>query len=200
MSQTIGFFPLLNKVQKHISEKYSASLSQKDKYGQLKSYIDQYLHEKEYEVEGLNFKELSDKLYSEMAEYSLLTKYLDRKDIEEININGWDDIAITYTDGRIEKLNEHFYSPQHSVDIVKRLLHHSGMLIDNMIPIAQGHLPNNTRIAALKTPVVDDDRGISVSIRLLHPARVTKEEIVKENGGLWCAEAESYLLEHAPRL
>lgn len=81
MSQTIGFFPLLNKVQKHISEKYSASLSEKDKYGQLKSYIDQYLHEKEYEVEGLNFKELSDKLYSEMAEYSILTKYLNRKDI-----------------------------------------------------------------------------------------------------------------------
>ena len=182
MSQTIGFFPLLNKVQKHISEKYSASLSEKDKYGQLKSYIDQYLHEKEYEVEGLNFKELSDKLYSEMAEYSILTKYLNRKDIEEININGWDDIAITYTDGHIEKTKEHFYSPQHSVDIVKRLLHHSGMLIDNMIPIAQGHLPNNTRIAALKTPIVDDDRGISVSIRLLHPARVTKEEIVKENG------------------
>ena len=172
MSQTIGFFPLLNKVQKHISEKYSASLSEKDKYGQLKSYIDQYLHEKEYEVEGLNFKELSDKLYSEMAEYSILTKYLNRKDIEEININGWDDIAITYTDGHIEKTSEHFCSPQHSVDIVKRLLHHSGMLIDNMIPIAQGHLPNNTRIAALKTPIVDDDRGISVSIRLLHPARV----------------------------
>ena len=108
MSQTIGFFPLLNKVQKHISEKYSASLSEKDKYGQLKSYIDQYLHEKEYEVEGLNFKELSDKLYSEMAEYSILTKYLNRKDIEEININGWDDIAITYTDGHIEKTKEHF--------------------------------------------------------------------------------------------
>ena len=34
----------------------------------------------------------------------------------------------------------------------------------------------------MKTPIVDDDRGISVSIRLLHPARVTKEEIVKENG------------------
>ena len=25
-------------------------------------------------------------------------------------------------------------------------------------------------------------------------------EIVKQNGGLWCAEAETYLLEHAPRL
>lgn len=45
---------------------------------------------------------------------------------------------------------EHFYSPSHAVDIVKRLLHHSGMIIDNSTPMSQGHLPNNTRITALK--------------------------------------------------
>lgn len=55
-----------------------------------------------------------------MAEYSVLTKYLGRDEIEEVNVNGWDDIAITYTDGHIEKAPEHFYNPQHAVDIVKR--------------------------------------------------------------------------------
>jgi len=117
-------------------------------------------------------------LYGEMAEYSVLTQYLGRDDIEEINVNGWDDIAITYVDGHIEKSAEHFYSPQHAIDIVKRLLHHSGMIIDNATPMSQGHLPGNTRITALKEPIVDDDRGISVSIRLLHPSRVTRKEIV----------------------
>ena len=76
------------------------------------------------------------------------------------------------------KIPEHFYSPQHATDIVKRLLHHSGMIIDNATPMAQGHLPGNTRITALKEPIVDADRGISVSIRLLHPSRVTREQIV----------------------
>ena len=42
MSQIIGFFPLLNNVQKYISENYAASLSDKDKYGQLRTYIDKY--------------------------------------------------------------------------------------------------------------------------------------------------------------
>ena len=93
--------------------------------------------------------------------------------------NGWDDIAVTYTDGHIEKAVEHFYSPQHAIDIVKRLLHHSGMIIDNATPISQGHLPGNTRITALKEPIVDEDRGISVSIRLLHPSRVNREQLVK---------------------
>lgn len=88
------------------------------------------------------------------------------------------DVAITYTDGSIKKVDEHFYSPQHAVDIVKRLLHHSGMIIDNATPMSQGHLPGNTRITALKAPLVDSDRGISVSIRLLHPSKVTREQII----------------------
>lgn len=114
-----------------------------------------------------------------MAEYSILTKYLGRDNIEEININAWNDIAITYTSGRTVKAKEHFYSPPHAVDIVKRLLHHSGMIIDNSTPMSQGHLPNNTRITALKEPIVDDDVGVSVSIRLLHPSRVNKKEIIQ---------------------
>ena len=67
---------------------------------------------------------------------------------------------------------------KHCGDIVKRLLHHSGMIIDNATPIAQGHLPGNTRITAIKTPIVDEDVGIAVSIRLLHPQRVDRSHII----------------------
>ena len=179
MPREISFVPLLHKVQQYISEHYAASLSDSSKYGQLRSYIDKYLYDNGYTVEGMSFRELSEKLYSEMAEYSVLTQYLGRDEIEEININGWDDIAVTYTDGHIEKAAEHFYNPQHAIDIVKRLLHHSGMIIDNATPMSQGHLPGNTRITALKEPIVDEDRGISVSIRLLHPSRVNREQLVK---------------------
>jgi len=175
----IEFTVLLHMVQEYISQNYAAALSDKDKVGQLQTYIDKYLRDTGYTVDDYSFSELSRKLYSEMAEYSILTQYLGREDIEEININGWDDLAITYTDGHIEKAKEHFYSPQHAVDIVKRLLHHSGMIIDNATPMSQGHLPGNTRITALKEPLVDDDRGISVSIRLLHPSRVNLDAIVE---------------------
>ena len=170
---------LLNNTQEYISQNYAASLSESSKLIQLRSYIDKYLHDTCYSVEGYTTSELADRLYCEMAEYSVLTKYLGKENIEEINVNGWDDIAITYTDGHIEKAEEHFFSPQHAVDIVKRLLHHSGMIIDNATPMSQGHLPGNTRITALKDPLVDDDRGISVSIRLLHPSRVNRTQLVK---------------------
>ena len=179
MAKTVNFVSLLQMVQEYISQNYAAALSDKKKLGQLRSYIDKYLNDTGYVVDGFTTEELSKRLYSEMAEYSILTPYLGKDTIEEININGWDDICITYCTGKMQKLKEHFFSPQHAVDIVKRLLHHSGMIIDNATPTAQGHLPGNTRITALKEPIVDEDRGVSVSIRLLHPSRVTRENLVE---------------------
>ena len=179
MARNVSFVSLLQMVQEYISQNYAAALSDKKKLGQLRSYIDKYLNDTGYVVEGFTSEELSKRLYSEMAEYSILTPYLGKDTIEEININGWDDICITYCTGKMQKLKEHFFSPQHAVDIVKRLLHHSGMIIDNATPMAQGHLPNNTRITALKEPVVDEDRGVAVSIRLLHPARVNLRNLIE---------------------
>ena len=179
MNGQIDFVTLLSMVQEHISSKYAATLTDTTKLSQLKSYIEKYLRDTAYSVEGMTDEKLCDKIYSEMAEYSILTPFLGRDNVEEININAWNDVAITYTNGKIEKVKEHFYSPTHATDIVKRLLHHSGMIIDNASPMSQGHLPNNTRITALKAPVVDDEIGVSVSIRLLHPSRVNKTQIIK---------------------
>lgn len=178
MAKEVSFVSLLQMIQEYISQNYAAALSDKKKLGQLRSYIDKYLNDTGYVVEGFTSEQLSKKLYSEMAEYSIITPYLGKDSIEEINVNGWDDVCVTYNSGYMLKIPEHFYSPQHAIDIVKRLLHHSGMIIDNATPMAQGHLPGNTRITALKEPIVDADRGISVSIRLLHPSRVTREQIV----------------------
>ena len=179
MNRQIDFVTLLSMVQEHISSKYAATLTDTTKLSQLKSYIEKYLRDTAYSVEGMMDEKLCDKIYSEMAEYSILTPFLGRDNVEEININAWNDVAITYTNGKIEKVKEHFYSPTHATDIVKRLLHHSGMIIDNASPMSQGHLPNNTRITALKAPVVDDEIGVSVSIRLLHPSRVNRTQIIK---------------------
>lgn len=178
MARQIEFWTLLKLTQEFISQHYAAALTDKTKLSQLKAYIDKFLRDNDYKVENLTTKELIDKLYCEMAEYSVLTPYLGSPDLEEINVNAWDDIALTMLDGSIVKSKEHFHSPQHAVDIIKRLLHHSGMIIDNATPMSQGHLPGNTRITALKDPLVDEECGASVSIRLLHPQRVTLDRLV----------------------
>ena len=163
---TKQFSEVLDEVQSYISSKYSALVvdginnvgtGNDEIKRQVKRYIGKYLLDYRLSVEGLTQEELIDKLYTEMAEFSFLTKYIFGTGIEEININSWDDVVLTYSDGRMEKLEEHFRDAQHAVDIVKRLLHHSGMIVDNATPIAQGHLPNNTRITTLISPVVDKE-------------------------------------------
>lgn len=182
----IDFWTLLRLTQEFISAHYAVVLTDQDKLPQLKSYIEQYLRDNAYFTDGTPLKELTDKIYREMAEYSVLTPYLGSDGLEEINVNAWNDIALTYLDGTIVKAPEHFHSPQHAIDIVKRLLHHSGMIVDNATPVAQGHLPHNTRITVLKNPIVDPDVGMSVSIRLLHPASIVREKLIE----LDCATPE----------
>lgn len=187
----IELYDLLGKTQEYIAKYYATALTDEQKHDQLKAYIEKYILDGGFLVHGFTEEELIDRLYAEMVEYSILTPFLVSSDIDEININAWDDITLTYSDGRMEKLEEHFRSPQHAVDIVKRLLHHSGMIIDNATPIAQGHLPGNTRITAIKSPVVDEEAGISVSIRLLHPQRVDRKHIIE--GGMATEEMIAFL-------
>ena len=72
---------------------------------------------------------------------------------------------VQYSNGRNEKLEEHFDSPEHAINVIRRMLHVSGMVLDNASPAVLGHLSKNIRIAVLKTPLVDEDVGI---LSLIH--------------------------------
>ena len=172
-------YPLLQLAQGYLSAHYAQALVDRSKGAELRAYIAKYLYDTGYTVAGYTRETLTDRLFSEMAEYSVLTPWLKNPDIEEINVNGWDDIALTHLDGRIEKLTEHFFSPGHAVDVIKKLLHHSGMIIDSARPMSQGHLPGNTRITVLMDPIVDGERKIAASIRMLHPQRVDRESLLR---------------------
>lgn len=178
--ERITFPELLEKAQAFVSEKYSKSLSEKTKNNQVKDYVQQFIRMNRFSVAGYSPDRLVEALLREMVEYSILTPYLNRDDVEEININSWNDVAVTYTDGSIHKI-EHFFTPQHAIDVVRRLLQESNMIIDDAKPVAQGNLPGNTRITALKTPIVDDEKGVSASIRLLHPTKVDRTGLLRND-------------------
>lgn len=87
----LPFPALLDEIQEYMSINYRELMSSLDsKNGaQFRSYIQQYLTEKEYGVEGYDNDRLLDKLYDEMAGFSFLSQYIDmRVDVvEEVNIN-----------------------------------------------------------------------------------------------------------------
>ncbi|MGV8154958.1 MAG: ATPase, T2SS/T4P/T4SS family [Alkaliphilus sp.] len=177
------FTDILLEVQEHISGKYAMLISDdtKEQKQQIKSYISKYLMDYSLSAEDLTFDELVETLYLEMAEYSFLTKYLFREDIEEININSWKDIKITYANGEVLPIKESFTSPKHATDVIRRLLHKSGMILDSAVPIVVGHLSEKIRITVLGLGVIDKDVGVSVSIRIVNPKKLKKEDFIKNN-------------------
>ena len=110
----IELYDLLSKTQEYIAKYYAAVLTDEHKRDQLKSYIEKFILDGGYLVHGFTEEQLIDRLYSEMVEYSILTPFLGASDLDEININAWDDITLTYSDGsinsRLERLFEQIAS------------------------------------------------------------------------------------------
>jgi len=174
-------FPeVLKEVQEHISRHYSAELKDDPDESRelIKSYIHKYLVNHELGVAGTERDELCDLLYGEMTGFSFLSNYLYRNDVEEININQWKDVKITYSSGEILPSEEHFSSPQHAIDVIRRMLHRSGMIFDSAQTIVVGHLSNKIRITVMGDGVIDKDKGLSASIRIVNPQKLTKEQFV----------------------
>lgn len=188
------FQTVLKDVQEYISSKYSMLILDENNdeiKQQIKRYISKYVMDYRIQVKGMGDRELIDALYTEMAEFSFLTKYIFGVGVEEININSWRDIEVQHANGICEKLKEHFESPEHAVNVVRRMLHVSGMVLDNASPAVLGHLSKNIRIAVLKTPLVDEDVGVAASIRIVNPQSLTKEDFIK--GGTATEEELDFL-------
>lgn len=116
----------------------------------MKRYIGKYVMDERIAVKGLEGQALIDALYTEMAEYGFLTKYIFGKGIEEIDINSWQDIEVQYSDGRNVKLAKSFDSTEHAINVIRRMLHVSGMVLDNANPAVLGHLSRTSVLLYLK--------------------------------------------------
>ena len=193
---TRDFSSVLQEVQEYSSGKYSTLIMEEggeDAREQIKRYITKYVQDYRIAVKGMSGQELVDTIYTEMAEFSFLTRYVFGAGIEEIDINSWKDIEIQYAGGETKKLEERFESPQHAINVVRRMLHTSGMVLDNASPAVLGHLSKNIRIAAMKTPLVDEDIGVAASIRIVNPQSMQASDFVK--GGTATGEMLDFLTE-----
>lgn len=175
-----GFADVLHEVQEYISGKYATLISRNphEQKQQITAYITKYLTDYGLGVEGMGFDALVERIYSEMAEFSFLTEYLFSNNVEEININAWNDIKVNYADGRIVPAREKFNSPSHAVDVVRRILHKSGMILDHSQPVIRGHLSNKIRITVFGNPVTDHDKGVAASIRIINPQKLARDDFI----------------------
>lgn len=190
------FSSVLREVQGYLSKEYSGLVTaggSDEVKAQIRRFAGKYIQDHRICVAGMGTEELIDAIYSEMAEFGFLTKYVYGEGIEEIDINAWDDVEVQFSGGETRKLEEHFESPEHAVNVVRRMLHVSGMVLDDASPSVLGHLAKNIRIAVLKTPVVDEDVGVAASIRIVNPQNMKKEDFI--DGGTATEEMLDFLAE-----
>lgn len=182
-SKPVDYATFLKLTQEYISKNYASVLSEDDKADELMSYIEHFYQNSEYVVPGINVADLGRKLYTDMAEYSVLTELLNgsRKDIEEINLNSFEDITIHTEKGTVEKTGLRFLNSSNALDVVKRMLHKSGMILDMSKPMVRGYLNKNIRITTIAPPLVDHDIGVAASIRIVNPKKLSLEDFIKSN-------------------
>lgn len=177
----------LNMIQKKTTEKYAKLMEKLDESpeeikNQIISYIEKMIKDEKIQVPEYQYEEeeLAKRIYQEMTGYSILDDYLIDKNIEEINILSWKDIKINYDDGRIERAKHHFFSAEHSIDILVRLLSRNGMTLNKTKPIQVGYLntQTNIRITAIGEGIIDDNLGVCASIRIINPKGMTKEDFI----------------------
>lgn len=178
---------VLEDVQRYFSENHASTIAEAGDGDTgraatvLKELMEQYLVKRKYTIEGLTTRDLCEKLYEDMAGYSFLKKWIYRPGVEEVNINAYNDIEVIMNSGRSIKIPDKFSSPQHAIDVVRRMLNACGMVIDDTMPSVLGFLDKNIRISVDKTPIVDPEVGVNASIRIVNQQTVS-EEILLESG------------------
>jgi len=181
-SDTITYEQILEDVQRYFTENHAAKLAGNDNQGKadevLKALITQYLVKRKYSVDDLSTNDLCAKLYEDMAGYSFLKKWIYMPGTEEVNINAYNDIEVIMSSGRSIKIPDKFSSPQHAIDVTRRMLSACGMVIDDTMPSIIGFLDKNIRISVDKCPIVDTDVGLNASIRIVNQQTVTKEKLL----------------------
>lgn len=184
-SETLTYEQVLEDVQRYFSENHASTIANAGEgdtqraVDVLKELMVQYLVKRKYAIEGLSTEELCEKLYEDMAGYSFLKKWIYKAGVEEVNINAYNDIEVIESSGRSIKIPDKFSSPQHAIDVVRRMLNTCGMVIDDTMPSVIGFLDKNIRISVDKTPIVDPDVGINASIRIVNQQTVSEEKLLE---------------------
>ena len=141
-NQDLTYDQVLEDVQRYFAENHASTIAEAGEGNAerattlLKELMVQYIVKRKYAIEGLTTEELCEKLYEDMAGYSFLKKWIYKPGIEEVNINAYNDIEVIEAGGRSIKIPDKFSSPQHAIDVVRRMLNACGMVIDDTMPNA----------------------------------------------------------------
>lgn len=118
---------------------------------------------------------LKTELFNSIRKYDVLQELIDRDEISEIMINGWQAIFLE-EHGRIKKWDKHFESKEKLEDIIQQMVSRSNRIVNESNPIVDARLEDGSRVHVVLSPISID--GPAVTIRKFPLESITMQELV----------------------
>lgn len=179
---SISYAGLLRQVQEYIALTYSDELAETpvDESTRQVKRIFRYLKNRDIRLpDEMQLTEIAASIYADMAGNSFIDKYLRIPEFQELNINAWNSAYVIIKD-RKKQISDTFLSPEHAVDVVKRIVNNAGGLLDQSSPRVVSNLSADTRIAASIYPIVPKESGVSASIRRVNKIKASDQKLSME--------------------
>ncbi len=120
-----------------------------------------------------------DQLVSEIVDQALgygpIERYLDDESVSEIMVNGLDGIYVERR-GRIELTDSNFFSDQHILRVIDRIVAPIGRRVDEASPMVDARLPDGSRVNAVIAPLAID--GPQLTIRKFAQHELQLDDLV----------------------
>lgn len=144
---------------------------------ELESTLDQVLKEHRHELPiNIPFDLFRQALKDELIGFGPITPMLRSPRISEIMINGPNCIFVE-SQGKLFDSGVRFYSEQHLLSIIQRIVEPLGRHIDDASPMVDARLPDGSRVNAVIPPLAL--RGASVTIRKFADKKLTTKDLIK---------------------
>lgn len=142
----------------------------------LKSFIKIIVHE-----EFPQYKEAKDieSIYQNIFGFSFINSYIEDPSFEEMNGNAWNDIEVVTSHGWY-KIPEHFNSPDHAQNIIKKMMSIGNAILNEADPTLDSFIGTGLRLTATISPIVDENVGVTFSLRKLAGREISEEELVEK--------------------
>ncbi|MEA4894083.1 MAG: ATPase, T2SS/T4P/T4SS family [Oscillospiraceae bacterium] len=171
---------VLRRVQSNIASSLQQNIEEISE-AELKEIIGKYItsHGVKCDLTS-SVAELTNYIYHDMAGLSFITRdrLFEREGFEEIDINAWNNIEIV-TEGKRQKTDYSFLSPQHAIDIHQRMFRKTGTIFNEAQPRATADIGDGIRITAQKCPIIDADIAVASSIRKVNMNVISREKLIE---------------------
>ncbi len=143
----------------------------------LLSLIEQVVKTKISKIPSLSLEKTIKELQDDILGYGPITDYLNDPDIEEIEVNRFDQIWIE-KGGRNAQSDRVFQNEAHLIRTIQRIVDETGRRIDESSPMVDGRLPDGSRFNAVIPPI--SPSGACLTIRKFKK-KLSAEDLI-ENG------------------